>query len=81
MATQDQHGGAAALYERGVRLQRITGKHYFGSADPFPGEEVMATALAALSVRHLSALDYYPAKFDDGRLVVFLAYVDIRVAG
>ena len=61
------------------QLQRITGKDYFGSADPFPGDDVMAWGLAAISVRHLSALDCYGAKFDGGRLFVFLAYVDVRV--
>ncbi len=36
----------------------------------------MAWQLAAISVRH--PLGCYPAKFHDGRLIVFLAYVNVH---
>jgi len=61
------------------QLQRIAGKDYFGSEDPFSADEVMARQLAAISVRHLSALGCYRARIHDGRLFVFLAYVNIHV--
>jgi len=61
------------------QLQRITGKHYFGSEGPFAADEVFARQLAAISVRHLSALGCYRARIHDGRLFVFLAYVNIHV--
>jgi hypothetical protein len=60
------------------QLERITGKDFFGFADPFSGDETMAWALAAVSVRHLSALNCYAANIDDGRLYLFLAYMDVR---
>ncbi len=61
------------------QLQRIAGKDYFGSEDPFSADEVMARQLAAISVTHLSALGCYRARIHDGRLFVFLAYVNIHV--
>ncbi len=61
------------------QLQRITGNDFFGSEDPFSADEVMARQLAAISVRHLSALGCYRARIHDGRLFVFLAYVNIHV--
>ena len=60
------------------QLQQITGKDYFGFGGPFSADEIMAWQLAAISVRHLCALGCYPAKYRDGRLIVFLAYVNVR---
>src|SRR5262249_20165509 len=60
------------------QLERITGKDYFGFAEPFSGESTMAWALAAVSVRHLSALYCYAEEMYGGSLYLFLASVDVR---
>jgi CRISPR/Cas system CMR-associated protein Cmr5 small subunit len=60
------------------QLQQITGKDYFGFEGPFSADDLMAWELAAISVRHLSALGCYAAKYHDGRLFVFLAYVNVH---
>jgi hypothetical protein len=62
------------------QLQQMTGKDLFGCPHPFPLEELAAWQLAAISVRHLSALGCYGARIDDGRLVVFLAYVNVETS-
>ena len=62
-----------------TELKAVTGMELFGKADTFRVEnESMAWELAAMSVRHLSALGCYRAPSSSGGPTTFLAITAIR---
>src|SRR5262249_38681642 len=60
------------------QLQQITGRDYFGFETPLSADMDFAWQLAAIAVKHLSALACYDAKLNDGNLFAFLAITSIR---
>jgi hypothetical protein len=60
------------------QLQQISGRDYFAIESPIAADVDFAWQLAAISVKHLSALACYDANLNDGELYAYLAITGIR---